>query len=160
MTQNADTSSTTVESPFKTERISLQSVSIDRPQTEVKAPQELPITAQVAFFKATDRGPYVLHLRLRSDAKDTAFKFDVVVAGAFTYLPDNSPSDKDLNLFINSYLLMALSLRAIQVLGSLSAEMNMPPVWIDMPRVLGFNSHPRLNQSRQANATNLLRSAR
>jgi hypothetical protein len=57
----------------------------------------------------------------------------------FEHEGEGKPTDKELNSFINSFLLAAMSARAIQLIGSLTAEMGMPPVWVDMPRGFGLD---------------------
>jgi len=66
-------------------------------------------------------------------------RIQVVASGLFDYLGEGQPTDDELNHFLNDFLLAAMTARVIQVIGSLTAEMGMPPVWVDMPRGFGVD---------------------
>jgi len=126
--------------PFRITQIFFLSIRVTRSPTIPGPVQGLPLTVEIAYSPPEPGQSHGVLLRLRSDKAETQpLRIQVVASGLFDYLGEGQPTDDELNHFLNDFLLAAMTARVIQVIGSLTAEMGMPPVWVDMPRGFGVD---------------------
>ena len=117
------------------------------PVINVRRADELPPNAGIAMNAEIQYGydgkarRHLVTLRITSDKRTRDLVgVEVVASCFFEYTKPGEPTQAELVKFINGYASTAITARVIQLVGSLTAQMGMPPVWLPMPRGFGLTT--------------------
>ena len=125
---------------FRITHIFFLHIDLQRQDQLPKDGIEVKLKADVAFNQPEDKKILHVNLRLRSDeSEDDPLRVEIVTASVSEFTGEDQPNDADINAFINEHLLVAMSSRVVQLMGSLTAQMGMPPIWLPSPRAFGFD---------------------
>jgi preprotein translocase subunit SecB len=125
--------------PFKVLRVFFSQISLTRAPRIMEEPK-LTVHAQVAFAEQPD-GKYELKLRLQTPSEgEQPVTILVESVGLFRATSTKPPSEVTLLRFLNEHMLALLHSQCIQLIGGLTGQMGMPPIWLDWPRAYGLSS--------------------
>jgi hypothetical protein len=138
VTRADDPPSRTVKAhPFKTLHVFFPVISVRRPDV-LPSSVRVSLNAQISYGYDTKERRHLVNLRMTTAAGESDITAEVIASGVFEYTEAGEPTRAQLVKFINEYLATAMSSRVIQLVGVLTAQMGMTPVWLPMPRGFGL----------------------
>lgn len=125
--------------PFRIQTIFFEKVQLKRAP---KIPEELEIglSAEIAVGIREGGRDLAVRMRVTSPASpEPPLSADVVAVGLIEHIGESAPADSITVEFINEHLLVAMSSMVIQLIGTVTVQMGMPPVWLPHPRAFALD---------------------
>lgn len=125
--------------PFRIQTIFFEKVEIKRaPQIPEKL--EMGLSAQIAAGLGEDGRQLTVRFKVASPRDpEPPVCVDVVAVALVERTGEGSAEDSVTIEFINEHLLVAMSSLVIQLIGAITAQMGMSPMWLPHPRAFGLD---------------------
>ena len=125
--------------PFRIQTIFFERVEIKRaPQIPEKL--EMGLSAQIAAGLGEDGRQLTVRFKVASPRDpEPPVCVDVVAVALVERTGEGSAEDSVTIEFINEHLLVAMSSLVIQLIGAITAQMGMSPMWLPHPRAFGLD---------------------
>ena len=125
--------------PFRLRHIFFLKSAIERPERLLEQGVDLRLSTEIALGLPEDGMTYNLNLRVRSvDESSAGLRIELVAVVVFEHTGDGEPTVSELAKFINEHLLVAMTSRVIQLVGTLTNQMGMPAIWLPPPGGFGL----------------------
>lgn len=140
MTNQPEATQPQAKYPFRIEHIFFGKLLFERANVIPEEGLQLPLTAEIAFGFEDAPGRFSVNLRVRSsDDTQHLLTAEVVAIAVVSYLGDGVPSDASIVEYVNDHLLVAMNSRVVHVIGAITSQMGIPPIWLPMPSAYGLD---------------------
>ncbi len=127
--------------PFRIEHIFFTEIYFRRTGEQSDDSETLQLLTEIGMGTDLSKRRLQVNFRVQTP-EDTKNGFRVLVESiGIVERIDEEPIDNDkLTLFINEHLLVAMASRIIQLIGTITTQMGIGPIWMPSPQSFGISS--------------------
>jgi len=127
--------------PFRILHVFFPEIMLKRADVLPEGTFNIPLQIEVAFGFTQTAIPQRYALRIRASSGDEKSDISIVIVGVavFESVGEKDPSDQEIADFVRERALLATTSRFLQILGTSTGQMGMPPIWPNTPMEFGFD---------------------
>jgi hypothetical protein len=127
--------------PFRIEHIFFTEIYFRRTGEQPDDSETLQLLTEIGMGKDLNKRRIQVNFRVQTpEETESGFRVLVESIGIVELIDEEAIDNEKLTLFINEHLLVAMASRVIQLIGTITTQMGIDPIWMPSPQSFGISS--------------------